>query len=82
MRKHSISMTRLTDKGTIRYNKLELFPTLFGDFVVEREYGNTYFKAPTGVKKDFFDSFDDAVAMFEKLLKQKQKKGYKNANIK
>jgi len=74
-------MTRHTDKGTIRYYKLELFSTLFGEFVVERVYGNAQFKAPTGVKKEFFDSFDDAVAMFENLLKQKERRGYKNARF-
>lgn len=79
IRQHSISLKRHTNKGTLRYYRLKLFSTLFGDFVVEREYGNAYFKAPTGVKKDFFDSFENAVAMFERLLKQKQKKGYKNA---
>jgi len=82
MQQHSISMKRHTNRGTVRYYKLELFSTLFGEFVVEREYGNAYFKAPTGVKKDFFDSFEDAVAMFETLLKQKQKKGYKDARNK
>ena len=81
MQQQCISMTRHTDRGTVRYYKLELSSTLFGEFVVEREYGNAYFKAPTGVKKDFFDSFDDAVAMFETLLKQKQKRGYKNARF-
>lgn len=81
MQQHCVSMTRHTDKGTVRYYKLELFSTLFGEFVVEREYGNAQFKAPTGVKKEFFDSFDDAAAMFESLLKQKKKRGYRDGKF-
>ena len=77
MQQQCISMTRQTDRGTVRYYKLELFCTLFGEFVVERRYGNICFKSPTGIKKDFFDSYDDAVMIFKQLLKQKQKKGYK-----
>lgn len=74
MQQQCISMTRHTDRGTVRYYKLELFCTLFGEFVVERKYGNVHFKSPTGIKKDLFESYDDASVIFKQLLKQKQKK--------
>ena len=72
-----IIMTRHTNQGTVRYYKLCLFFTLFGDFVLEREYGNIHFKAPTGKKREFFDSYDDAYRRYNNILKQKRKKGYK-----
>lgn len=76
-----ISMTRQTKNGKIRYYKLELLSTLFGDFIVEREYGNIMYKSPTGIKKSFFDNYNDAYEMFIKLLKRKEKRGYCNASF-
>lgn len=77
MQQYCVSMTRYTNKGT-RYYKLMLYLNLFDEFVVERQYGRISYKTPTGTKKDFFNSFDDAVIIFKKLLKQKKKKGYKD----
>lgn len=71
-----ITMTRQAKSGSTRYYKIELFATLFGEYVVEREYGSTRNKTPTGVKKNYFEVFDEALEVFESLLRQKKKKGY------
>ena len=59
-----------------RYYYLELSPTLFGEYLVVRKYGNISYKAPTGVRKNFFNSHEDAKIFFEKVLAKKQRKGY------
>jgi predicted DNA-binding WGR domain protein len=50
--------------------------TLFGEFIIERTYGNIRYKTPTGIKKEFFNSMKEAGVAFEKLINQKKKKGY------
>lgn len=74
---HKISMHRLTDKGHMRYYKIELIATLFGQFSLEREYGNISFRAPTGRKKNVFDTIEEAKTMFRKIVLQKERRGYK-----
>lgn len=62
----------------IRYYKLELFLSLFGDYIVEREYGNIAYKAPTGERKNIFDSKDKAKEFYTKIMETRKKRGYKN----
>ncbi|EAH8626963.1 polymerase, partial [Campylobacter jejuni] len=50
--------------------------TLFEEYMVERVYGNVRFKSCTGRKNNVFLSFNEAQIFFEKLKKQKMKKGY------
>ena len=59
-----------------RYYKLSLHRTLFGDFCLERVYGATRNRTPTGKKAEFFSSYDDAYSRFEAILRQKISKGY------
>ena len=65
-----------------RYYKLFLSPTLFGDFLVEKEYGNIKYKAPTGIRKYYFLTLQEAKEYFKKTIKSKIKKGYKNGYFK
>lgn len=70
-------MHRVTDKGHIRYYRIELFQTLFGEFVVEREYGNIQNKGATGHRKTTYPSIDEAKDAFKIIVGMKQKKGYR-----
>lgn len=72
-----VSLHRITDKGHVRYYRIELFATLFGEFVVEREYGNVRNKAATGHKKMSYGTIDDAKEAFKSIIGLKQKKGYR-----
>ncbi|WP_187648726.1 WGR domain-containing protein [Nitrosophilus labii] len=72
-----VSLIRQTKKGNIRYYRIELFLTLFGDYILEREYGNIRYKGPTGIRKNYFARFDEAIAQYDKIIKQKIRKGYK-----
>jgi predicted DNA-binding WGR domain protein len=60
----------------IRYYKLEMFLSLFGEYIVEREYGNVAYRAPTGVRKKIFFSIESAKEFYFKILKAKKAKGY------
>ncbi|WP_312025671.1 polymerase, partial [Campylobacter jejuni] len=53
-----------------------IIATLFEEYMVERVYGNVRFKSCTGIKNNVFPSFNEAQIFFEKLKKQKMKKGY------
>ena len=72
-----VFLVRHTEKNTVRYYKLGLYPTLFNNFEIEIEYGNIQYKAPTGRKREFFDNYNDAYKRYNNILKQKRKKGYK-----
>ncbi|EAJ7530446.1 WGR domain-containing protein [Campylobacter jejuni subsp. doylei] len=73
---NNVLLHRLTEKGSIRYYSIEIVATLFEEYVVERVYGNVRFKSCTGRKNNVFSSFNEAQIFFEKLKKQKMKKGY------
>lgn len=62
----------------VRYYKLELFLSLFGEYVIEREYGNIAYRAPTGIRKNTFSSIESAEKFYFKILKIRESRGYKN----
>jgi len=68
-------LERKVGKNT-RYYLLELYLNLFGEYVIERVYGNVAFKRHTGKVVEFFDSKDSATQKMMKILKEKQRKGY------
>lgn len=72
-----ITLHRITEQGHIRYYRVELFATLFGEFVVEREYGAARNKSATGKKKTEYGSLNDAKDAFMMIIGSKKKKGYK-----
>ncbi|EAK6249836.1 WGR domain-containing protein [Campylobacter jejuni] len=73
---NNVLLHRITKKGNIRYYSIEIIATLFEEYIVERVYGNVRFKSCTGRKNNVFPSFNEAQIFFERLKKQKMKKGY------
>ncbi|TDA63623.1 WGR domain-containing protein [Sulfuricurvum sp. IAE1] len=71
-----ITLHRITDQGHTRYYRVELFATLFGEYVVEREYGATRNKSATGQKKTEYHSLEEARSAFMVVVGEKKKKGY------
>lgn len=70
-----ISLTREVN-GHVRYYKIVLSKTLFGDYGVERVYGGERNKKPTGRKLNFFETVEAAMRCFDDILKTKYAKGY------
>jgi len=62
----------------VRYYKLEIFLSLFGEYIVEREYGNVAYRTPTGTRKNIFLSVESAKEFYFKTLKTRKNRGYKN----
>ena len=71
-----IRLTRAVGKNE-RYYDIEVFPTLFGDFCVEREYGSVRSKSYTGLVKSYFETLSDALLFYNKILQAKISKGYR-----
>ena len=64
----------------INYYKVNIFPTLFGDFLVQREYGATHFSKPTNVIKQYAPSNREALLMMLDIAVEKKNLGYLKAS--
>lgn len=64
-------------KGRMRYYLLKIEETLFGEYLLEKQYGSTSHKKPTRVLKEYYSSWIEAKNMFDLLVKVKRKKGYR-----
>lgn len=60
-----------------RYYILSILPNLFGEYIVERIFGNTQYLSPTGILKNIFKDKKEAYIYLEKILSNKISKGYK-----
>jgi len=64
------------DKNLHRFYQLFVTPGLFGDWSLVREWGRT--GSPGTVRKDWFDSENEAITAGEKIRIIKEKKGYQS----
>ncbi|MGJ0495095.1 WGR domain-containing protein [Aliarcobacter cryaerophilus] len=60
-----------------RYYNISILANLFGDYIVERIFGNTRYSSPTGNLKSIFTNKQEAYYYLEEILSIKIKKGYK-----
>lgn len=63
-------------KGRVRYYKITFYPTLFGEYLLVREWGGVGNKRATGEKKSYFSHFEDVMDSMKKIIRSKEKKGY------
>lgn len=59
-----------------RYYTLDLYPTLFFDWGVQKSYGALRNKRPTRSYVLFFSTYDEAQKHVNKTMNQKIQKGY------
>ncbi|WP_286338069.1 WGR domain-containing protein [Hydrogenimonas cancrithermarum] len=71
----SFVLTRVVN-GRTRYYKIICQPTLFGEYVVVREYGSVHNRKATGQITQYFQSAEKAFETVISLLSQKRRKGY------
>ncbi len=64
--------------GKVRYYKIKTYLTLFGEYLLIREWGGVDNKKATGQKQSYFLTLDDLQAAIEKTITLKNKKGYAN----
>ena len=73
---NNITLER-TLNNKVRYYKLSLFLNLFNEYILEKKYGSTKNKKPTGIKIEYYLTINDAISAYSKKLQEKLNKGYK-----
>ncbi len=48
-------------KDRINYYKIDIYPTLFGDYLIQREYGAMHHKSPTNIIKEYANTHKEAL---------------------
>lgn len=72
-------LTRIEPEANrYRFYKVFLAPSLFGDWVLVREWGRI--GAPGTVRLDYFTNAGAAVLAMQELVRQKKRKGYSSAS--
>ncbi|WP_305909055.1 WGR domain-containing protein [Methylomarinum sp. Ch1-1] len=65
------------DKNLHRFYQIFVIPGLFGEWSLVRGWGKDWL--PETVRKDWFDTEPEAASAAKKLLKEKQRKGYRTS---
>jgi len=60
----------------VNYCKINVYPTLFGDFLIQRERGRLNGKKPMSVVKEYFDSNREALLRMLDLAVDTKDLGY------
>ena len=68
-----------TAKSRVNYYKLDIYPTLFGDFFIQREYGALHHSKPTNTIKEYFATNKEALLGMLDIAVDKRRKGYARA---
>ncbi len=63
-------------KDRTNYYKVNIYPTLFGDFLIQKEYGATHFSNPTNTIKQYATSNKEALMMMLDIAVDKKSLGY------
>jgi predicted DNA-binding WGR domain protein len=63
------------EKNLHRFYQMHVVPGIFGDWSLVREWGRV--GSPGTVRKEWFESMEEAMIASEKLSEVKRKKGYK-----
>jgi len=76
--KHHYTLYRKHNNKT-RYYKLFLYPTLFNEYLLIKEYGALKNKKPTRVIQKYFPKYTEALQTLNSILYIKRNKGYKDS---
>ena len=58
------------------YYKINIYPTLFGDFLIQKEYGATQNVKPTNTIKEYANSKKEAMFLLLDIAVDKKSLGY------
>jgi len=64
----------------INYYKVNIYPTLFGDFLIQKEYGAMHFNNPTNIIKQYAESNKEALMVLLDIAVDKKSMGYLRAS--
>ena len=62
------------------YYKVNIYPTLFGDFLIQKEYGFINSSKPLNIIKKYADTNKEAVLMMLDIAVSKKSLGYLKAS--
>jgi len=62
--------------GKVRYYRFNAYLTLFGEYLLIREWGGIDNKKATGQKQKYFSNLSELLVATEKICSAKKKKGY------
>ena len=65
-----------TTKDRINYYKINIYPTLFGDYLVQKEYGIVNYNNPTNIIKQYANSSKEALNLMLDTALDKKNLGY------
>ncbi len=60
----------------VNYYKVNIYPTLFGDFLIQKEYGATHYVKPTNIIKQYANSNREALMILLDIAVDKKSLGY------
>jgi hypothetical protein len=63
-------------KDRTNYYKVNIYPTLFGDFLIQKEYGAIHFNKPTNIIKQYVNSNKEALILLLDIAVDKKRMGY------
>ncbi len=63
-------------KNRVNYYKINIYPTLFGDFLIQKEYGSTSTLKPTNIMKEYVHSNKEALLLMLDIAVDKKNLGY------
>ncbi len=69
-----------TAKTRINYYKVDIYPTLFGDFLIQKEYGAIHFSKPTNIIKEYAQTNREALLLMLDIAVDKKNLGYLKAS--
>ena len=67
-------------KDRVNYYKVNIYPTLFGDFLIQKEYGAIHYSKPTNIIKEYADSNREALMILLNIAVDKKGSGYLKAS--
>ena len=62
--------------GRVRYYRIKIYLTLFGEYLLVREWGGVDKKNASGEKQSYFSTLKDIHDSIEKIIIFKKRKGY------
>jgi hypothetical protein len=69
-----------TAKSRVNYYKVDIYPTLFGDYLIQKEYGAIHFSKPTNVIKEYANTNREALLRMLDIAVNKKSLGYLKAS--
>ena len=60
----------------VNYYRVDIYKTLFGNFLIQKEYGSTTASRPTNVIKHYMDSKKEALLLALDIVIDKKNMGY------